>query len=128
MIVGRGAQTSSRTSKSAIAFRLRDSHGTSSAYSKAAATSTSRALSPTIDVDVRVQAAQAANSVTVLLASEGRFDEFKTALTTNPTLSVSVERESDYYQRQSENANDVLRPRDDVRRRSHGAQARCSRR
>jgi putative ABC transport system permease protein len=47
----------------------------------------------------------AANSVTVLLASEGSFDEFKTALTTNPTLSVSVERERDYYQRQSENAN-----------------------
>jgi len=47
----------------------------------------------------------AANSVTVLLASESSFDEFKTALTTNPTLSVSVERERDYYQRQSENAN-----------------------
>jgi putative ABC transport system permease protein len=47
----------------------------------------------------------AANSVTVQLASDGSFDEFKTALTTNPTLSVSVERERDYYQRQSENAN-----------------------
>jgi putative ABC transport system permease protein len=47
----------------------------------------------------------ASNSVTVLLESEASFDEFKEALTTNPTLSVSVERESDYYLRQSDNAN-----------------------
>ena len=46
----------------------------------------------------------AASSVTVLLTSEGAFDEFKQALTTNPTLSVSVERENDYYLRQSKNA------------------------
>jgi putative ABC transport system permease protein len=44
------------------------------------------------------------NSVTVLLESETSFDEFKTALTTNPTLSVSVERETDYYARQSTSA------------------------
>jgi len=46
----------------------------------------------------------AASSVTVLLSSEASFDEFKQALTTNPTLSVSVERENDYYLRQSKNA------------------------
>ena len=46
----------------------------------------------------------AASSVTVLLQSEGSFDEFKQALTTNPTLSVSVERENEYYLRQSKNA------------------------
>jgi putative ABC transport system permease protein len=46
----------------------------------------------------------AASSVTVLLNSESSFDEFKQALTTNPTLSVSVERENDYYLRQSKNA------------------------
>jgi putative ABC transport system permease protein len=46
----------------------------------------------------------AASSVTVLLQSEASFDEFKQALTTNPTLSVSVERENDYYLRQSKNA------------------------
>ena len=46
----------------------------------------------------------AASSVTVLLNSEASFDEFKQALTTNPTLSVSVERENDYYLRQSKNA------------------------
>ena len=46
----------------------------------------------------------ASNSVTVRLESESSFDEFKTALTTNPTLSVSVERETDYYARQSTQA------------------------
>jgi len=46
----------------------------------------------------------ATSSVTVLLTSESAFDEFKQALTTNPTLSVSVERENDYYLRQSKNA------------------------
>jgi putative ABC transport system permease protein len=51
----------------------------------------------------------AVNSVTVRLASEASFDELKAALTTNPTLSVSVERESDFYARQSAEAGDVFR-------------------
>ena len=51
----------------------------------------------------------AVNSVRVRLESEGAFDEFKAALTTNPTLSVSVDRESDYYQRESAEAGDVFR-------------------
>jgi putative ABC transport system permease protein len=46
----------------------------------------------------------AASSVTVLLQSEAAFDEFKESLTTNPTLSVSVERENEYYLRQSKSA------------------------
>lgn len=50
----------------------------------------------------------AANSVTVRLESEAAFDEFKAALTTNPTLSVSVERESDYYLRESEEAGQIF--------------------
>jgi len=50
----------------------------------------------------------AVNSVTVRLESEGAFDAFKTALTTNPTLSVSVERETDFYRRQSQEANQIF--------------------
>jgi putative ABC transport system permease protein len=46
----------------------------------------------------------AVNSVTVRLDSEAAFDEFKSSLTTNPTLSVTVERESDYYRQESEEA------------------------
>jgi putative ABC transport system permease protein len=51
----------------------------------------------------------AVNSVTVKLASPAAFDEFKAALMTNPTLSVSVERESEFYLRQSAEAGDVFR-------------------
>jgi putative ABC transport system permease protein len=51
----------------------------------------------------------AVNSVTVKLESSAALDELKAALTTNPTLSVSVERESDYYSRQSAEAGDVFR-------------------
>jgi putative ABC transport system permease protein len=39
--------------------------------------------------------------VSVLLDSPGRFEEFKTALTTNPTLEVDVKRESEYFKEQS---------------------------
>jgi putative ABC transport system permease protein len=50
----------------------------------------------------------AVNSVTVRLDSESEFDAFKEALTTNPTLSVSVERETDFYRRASAEANRVF--------------------
>jgi putative ABC transport system permease protein len=50
----------------------------------------------------------AVNSVTVRLESEGAFEAFKNALTTNPTLSVSVERETDFYARESQEANDIF--------------------
>ncbi|HLF11688.1 MAG TPA: ABC transporter permease, partial [Gammaproteobacteria bacterium] len=50
----------------------------------------------------------AVNSVTVLLESDAAFEDFKTALTTNPTLSVSVEREDAFYERQSESASGTL--------------------
>ena len=50
----------------------------------------------------------AVNSVTVQLASPAAFDELKAALTTNPTLSVSVERESEYYARESEEAGRIF--------------------
>ena len=50
----------------------------------------------------------AVNSVTVRLESDAAFDTFKAALTTNPTLSVSVERETDFYRRQSEEANQIF--------------------
>jgi putative ABC transport system permease protein len=50
----------------------------------------------------------AVNSVTVRLTSAEAFDDFKTALTTNPTLSVSVERETDFYRRQSQEANQIF--------------------
>jgi putative ABC transport system permease protein len=41
------------------------------------------------------------NAVTVQLTSLDAFDAFKNALTTNPTLTVNVQREPDYYTQQS---------------------------
>jgi len=48
------------------------------------------------------------NSATVLLDSVDSFDGFKTALTTNPTLSVDVSREPDYYASLSAQLNTIL--------------------
>ena len=50
----------------------------------------------------------AVNSVTVRLTSEAAFEELKTALLTNPTLSVSVERETEFYRRASQDANEIF--------------------
>ena len=42
-------------------------------------------------------------SVSVKLTSRDRFDALKDALTTDPRLTVTVMRQSDYYAEQSEN-------------------------
>ncbi len=47
-------------------------------------------------------------SVVVLLDSPESFDRFKDALTTNPTLSVDVKREPEYYAAQSKRLNTLL--------------------
>ena len=45
--------------------------------------------------------------MTVRLAGRGRAGALKRALTTNPALSVTVERQSDYYNRRSAQFSDV---------------------
>lgn len=47
-------------------------------------------------------------SVTVLLDSPQAFDHFKDQLTTDPTLTVDVKREPDYYREQSQQLNKLL--------------------
>jgi putative ABC transport system permease protein len=47
-------------------------------------------------------------SATVLLESPAAFDEFKAALTTDPTLDVQVLRETDYYRGQSQQVQAIL--------------------
>jgi putative ABC transport system permease protein len=56
------------------------------------------------DVDTVMSAYNRAtvNSVTVQLEDAKAFDRFKDALTTNPSLSVEVKREPEYYQQQSQ--------------------------
>jgi putative ABC transport system permease protein len=48
------------------------------------------------------------HSVTVMLDSPASFDQFKDALTTDPTLTVDVEREPDYYAKQSKHLSTIL--------------------
>ena len=47
-------------------------------------------------------------SVSVMLQSADAFDRFKAALTTDPTLKVSVQRETEYYAAQSRNLSKLL--------------------
>ena len=47
-------------------------------------------------------------SVTVMLDSRAAFDAFKDQLTTDPTLSVDVKRETDYYAEQSRQLSRLL--------------------
>ncbi|GGF21155.1 membrane protein [Aliidongia dinghuensis] len=47
-------------------------------------------------------------SITVLLDDAAAFDKFKDALTTNPTLSVDVRREPDYYATMSATLEKIL--------------------
>jgi putative ABC transport system permease protein len=105
MIVGRAAQTEFKGLAVGDQVALRDSVWTIvGTFASGHDANESRLLT---DAATLLSAYQrtAVNSVTVLLDSESAFDTFKTALTTNPTLSVTVERERDYYQRQSANAN-----------------------
>ncbi len=105
MIVGQGAQTEFKGLAIGNNVALRDSQwtivGTFTSHGDA---NESRLLADSATL-LSAYKRTAVNSVTVLLDSESAFDTFKTALTTNPTLSVTVEREKDYYQRQSANAN-----------------------
>jgi putative ABC transport system permease protein len=48
------------------------------------------------------------NSVTVRLESPAEFDDFKTALTTDPTLSVTVMREPEYFAEQSKSVGQLM--------------------
>jgi len=50
----------------------------------------------------------ALNSVTVWLDSPSNFDAFKAGITTNPTLTLDVQREGDYYESQSKRFGSFL--------------------
>jgi putative ABC transport system permease protein len=105
MIVGRGANHEFRSLGLGDHVGLRDSVWTVVGVFESGGDANESRLLTDAQTLMSAYKRTAANSVTVQLASESSFDEFKTALTTNPTLSVSVERERDYYQRQSESAN-----------------------
>jgi putative ABC transport system permease protein len=49
-----------------------------------------------------------ASSVTALLTSPEAFDEFKAHITTDPTLDMQVQRETDYYEGQGQQLRSIL--------------------
>jgi putative ABC transport system permease protein len=107
-IVGRGASGEFRRLGIGDQVPLRDSQWTIvGVFESGGDAQESRVL---VDEATLLSAYQrtASNSLTVLLESEAAFDQFKAALTTNPTLSVSVERETDYYARQSKSVNQLF--------------------
>ena len=63
-----------------------------------------------VDSEVLMTASRrmAYNSVMVQLENDGAFDTFKAALTTDPRLSVSVQREPEYYASRSEQLHLVI--------------------
>jgi putative ABC transport system permease protein len=109
ILVGRGALEEFRGVAIGDEVALRDSRWTVVGVFESAGDANESSLMADAATLLSAYQRTAVNSVTVRLESEAAFDELKTALTTNPTLSVSVERESDYYAPESAEAGDVFR-------------------
>jgi putative ABC transport system permease protein len=108
MIVGRGAQAEFEGLEIGDRVALRDGQWTVvGVFESGGDAHESRLLA---DAATLMSAYQrpVVNSMTVLLESEAAFDDFKAALTADPTLSVAVERELDYYVRQSDQAGNFF--------------------
>lgn len=108
MIVGRSAQREFQGLAIGSRVALRNSEWTIVGVFETGGDAHESSLMADADTLLSAYSRTAVNSVTVLLDSPEAFDEFKSALTTDPTLSVSVERELDYFQRQSERSSAIL--------------------
>lgn len=108
MIVGRSAQREFQGLAIGDRVALRNSQWTIVGVFETGGDAHESSLMADADTLLSAYSRTAVNSVTVLLDSAEAFDEFKTALTTNPQLSVSVERELDYYQRQSKRSSAIF--------------------
>ena len=107
LIVGASAQGEFATLEIGDRVALRDSEWTIVGVFRSGDVLESGMLA---DVDTLLSTYQrvGGSSVTVKLESEESFDMFRDALTSNPTLTVDVLREVDYYRRQSEGIGDIL--------------------
>jgi putative ABC transport system permease protein len=108
LIVGRGAAAEFRGLEIGDEVALRDSRWTVVGVFASARNVNESTLMADAATLLSAYQRTAVNSVTVGLASVGDLEAFKTALTTNPTLSVSVERESDYYRREGEESGEFF--------------------
>jgi putative ABC transport system permease protein len=107
-IIGRGAQGEFQGLEIGDQVALRDSQWTVVGVFASGGDALESSLLTDADTLLSAYQRTAVNSVTVRLDSADAFDEFKAALTTNPTLSVTVEREVDYFRRRSEDASDIF--------------------
>ena len=108
MLVGRSALEEFRGVEIGDEVALRDSRWTVVGVFESGGDANESSLMADAATLLSAYQRTAVNSVTVRLDSAAAFDELKTALTTNPTLSVSVERENDFYRRESEEAGQIF--------------------
>jgi len=68
----------------------------------------SELLTDGVMLQTAMRRAGSAQSITLMLDSPAAFDQFRDALSTNPSLSVDVTREREYFSQQSETMTGVL--------------------
>ena len=108
LVVGRGAQQQFAGLISATTSSCATRIGPSSARSPAAVTPTSRKSSADADTVLAAYQRTLFQSVRVLLESPAALSVLKDALTSNPQLSVEVERETDYLAKVSATLTKVM--------------------
>ncbi len=108
MIVGRSTQAEFQGLEIGSRVGLRDSEWTIVGTFTTAAMRIESSVVVDADTLLSAYGRTAVNSMTVMFDPKPSTIS-RRALTTNPTLSVSVERESDYFIRQSENSGQIFR-------------------
>jgi putative ABC transport system permease protein len=108
LIVGRGAQAQFKGADVGSHLQLRDSDWTVVGVFESNGDAHESELMADIETGLSAYRRNLYQSVTVMLESPEAFNTFKDALTTNPTLTVDVKREPDYYATQSKQLNKLL--------------------
>lgn len=108
LIVGRAAQRQFKGADVGSRIKLRDSEWTVVGVFESNGDAHESELLADIETGLSAYRRNLYQSVTVMLESPEAFDTFKDALTTNPTLSVDVKREPDYYASQSRQLSKLL--------------------
>lgn len=108
LIVGRAAQRQFKGADVGSRIKLRDSEWTVVGVFESNGDAHESELLADIETGLSAYRRNLYQSVTVMLESPEAFGTFKDALTTNPTLSVDIKREPDYYASQSRQLSKLL--------------------
>jgi putative ABC transport system permease protein len=108
LIVGRAAQRQFQGADLGSHIRLRDSEWTVVGVFESNGDAHESELMADIETGLSAYRRNLFQSVTVMLDSAEAFEAFKDSLTTNPTLSVDVKREPEYYAAQSKQLTKLL--------------------